>query len=374
MKKKICIFCSLSSFNTGMPISTYKLAAGLVREGRFDVCAVLPEEGDLGSRLRGAGAGVTVIPFNRVRAKPALLLLFVLTYFTAGFRFYRFIKKRGIDIVHFSDIIDAPFYPWAKLAGARVVGHVRVCTGGAIIRRIFRCWAQFFCSRIITVSKFTKCYYGFGKRAAVIYNPGPDRENFNFNATAPIPPNILTVASFRYEKGHHNFLKIASSIIKKYPSKQPRFTIIGGKVPGHEKYYNEIMGDIKRMGLDGCLTVTDNIPHEQVAAIMFDAAILLHVPDWEEALGGVVLEAMASGAAVVAYDCGGVGECFTNGVSGFLVKRGKIDEVADRAVSLLSDFELREKIVTEARKELDAKFSMALYIGGVEKIYDSICR
>jgi glycosyltransferase involved in cell wall biosynthesis len=167
-------------------------------------------------------------------------------------------------------------------------------------------------------------------------------------------------------------LKIAASIIKKYPSKQLRFIIIGGKVPGHEKYYNEIMDGIQRSGLSGCLTVTGNIPHEQVASVMSGAAVLLHVPEWEEALGGVALEAMASGTAVVAYNSGGVGECFTDGVSGFLVRRGGIDEAADKVVSLLDDFELRKKVVREARKELDGKFTLVRYVDGVEGVYNEI--
>jgi glycosyltransferase involved in cell wall biosynthesis len=75
------------------------------------------------------------------------------------------------------------------------------------------------------------------------------------------------------------------------------------------------------------------------------------------------------GIAVVAYDSGGVGECFTDGESGFLVKRGGIDEAVDKVIEILGDQKLRDKIAAAAQRELDAKFSMEKYIGGIEKVY-----
>jgi glycosyltransferase involved in cell wall biosynthesis len=306
----------------------------------------------------------------------------------AGFGLFKFIRDSGVDIVHFSDIIDAPFYPWARLAGAKTVGHIRVCAGKGAVRHIFRAWANIFCSRIITVSLFVKSYYGFGRRASVVYNPGPDRNIFDPNATfsaAGMSVNadaadavdtkgrlaVIAVSSFRREKGLHNFVEIASLIKTKFHG-DVKFVIVGGAVPGHEKYYDTVLGEIKRKGLDGCLTVTGNLPHEKVAAVMAGASVLVHAPEWEEALGGVVLEAMALGASVVACDSGGVGECFTDGVSGFLVKRGALDSAAEKTVALLESSDMRQKTALAARAELDSKFTMENYIGGVEKSYEEI--
>ena len=46
---------------------------------------------------------------------------------------------------------------------------------------------------------------------------------------------------------------------------------------------------------------------------------LLNTPKWNEAYGNVVVEAMACGVPVVAYDRGGPGELIQNGVTGWLV-------------------------------------------------------
>jgi glycosyltransferase involved in cell wall biosynthesis len=245
-----------------------------------------------------------------------------------------------------------------------------------------------FCSRVIAISKFAKRHFGLGgRRASVVYNPGPDREIFDIGKYSRISvqdhardagaascrqlPTVIAVASFRKDKGHHNFIEIASKI-KEHFSNNVRFVIVGGKVPGHERYYGEMIEKIKQKGFDDCLTVTGNIPHEKVPSVMADAAVLLHVPDWEEALGGVILEAMAMSVTVVAYDCGGVSECFTDGNSGFLVKRGAVDEAVDKVIKILDNPQLREKIASEAKRELDAKFTLEKYVGGVEKIYDEL--
>jgi len=378
VKRKIVFFCSLPSFNTGMPISTYKLAAELVKTGRYDVYAVLPGGGELTERLRLAGVNVKIIPFSRLRANPLSMIKFLLMWFTAGFSFHRFIRKNKIDIVHFSDIIDAPFYPWARISRARVVAHARVCAGRQFTRFIFKHWAFLFTSHIVTISHFVKSYYDFHKRAGVVYNPGPNRELFNIDKYPQVicngadpPPVVLFAAMFRRDKGHHNFLKIAS-LIKERVDNNVRFVIIGGKVQGHEDYYDDMMKEAKRLNIDNSLTVTGNIPHEEVPSIMANAAVFMLVPDWEEALGGVILEAMSLGVPVVAFDKGGIRECFTDSVSGFLVPHGDFAAAAAAAARLLASSDMRNLVAIEARRELDSKFTIDLHINNIEKIYNSL--
>jgi glycosyltransferase involved in cell wall biosynthesis len=392
--KKICIFCSLSSFGTGMPISTYKLAAGLADRG-VDVCVVLPEEGELAERLRGAGVDVGIIPFERLRSdfwkRPWRLLAFA----AAGWRLRRYVRGGQVGVVHFSDVIDAPFYPFARIAGAVAVAHIRVCVEAPVVRYLYRVWTHLFCSRIITVSRFVKRYYGFGRKASVVYNPGPDRVVFDpkryrkasadKNERGAVDtgivdtdvvnkddcPTVVAVSSFRRDKGLHNFVEIAAKIAESGRG-AARFEIVGGMVPGHESYYYEVMESARRAGLGERLAVTGNVKHEDVAARLAGASVLIHAPDWEEALGGVVLEAMAMGVAAVAYDSGGIGECFRDGVSGYLVGRGDKAVAAARAASLLEKPELREDMAVNAKKDLDAKFTMELYLKGVLAVYDRI--
>jgi len=364
-------------------ISTFKLTAGLVRRGERDVWAVLPGEGELTKRLRDASVNVRIIPFHRFRRRPADFFRFLFGYFSSGFKFYRFIRKNRIDIVHFSDLVDAPFYPWARLGGAKVITHARVCVGRPIVRSIVKNWTSFFCSRIIAITEFTKSYYGFDKNVSVVYNPGPDRVLFDpdkidgsqaaeiINSESDSRPVVITVATFRRDKGHHYFLETASALCKKF-SNNIRFVIIGGKVDGHEDYYNEVMEAVEQKGLGSCLTVTGTLPHEEVPAIMAGGSVFLFLPQWEEALGGVILEAMALGVSVVAFDRGGIRECFEDGVSGFLVPYGDINGAVTAAARLIESQDLRQQTVPKAREFLNSRFTYDKHLDNVEKIYDEL--
>ena len=52
---------------------------------------------------------------------------------------------------------------------------------------------------------------------------------------------------------------------------------------------------------------------------------LINTPKWNEAYGNVIVEAMACGVPVIAYDLGGPGELIEDGFNGFLVKPNDIE-------------------------------------------------
>ena len=52
---------------------------------------------------------------------------------------------------------------------------------------------------------------------------------------------------------------------------------------------------------------------------------LINTPKWNEAYGNVIVEAMACGVPVIAYDLGGPGELIEDGVNGFLVRANDIE-------------------------------------------------
>jgi glycosyltransferase involved in cell wall biosynthesis len=114
------------------------------------------------------------------------------------------------------------------------------------------------------------------------------------------------------------------------------------------------------------------MPHEEVPALLSHAAVLAHLPNYQEGLGGVVLEAMAMGVPVVAFDSGGVGECFVSGEHGFLVKQYDVDGAADRILRLASDEGLRKKFGAAARMHVAEAFSPSRHFAGIDAVYQSL--
>ncbi len=98
-----------------------------------------------------------------------------------------------------------------------------------------------------------------------------------------------------------------------------------------------------------------------------DARALLFPIEWEEPFGMVMIEAMACGTPVIAYNRGSVPEIVKDGVTGFVVDENKgvaglveaikkIDQI-DRAV---------------CRKHVEEKFTIEKMVDGYEQVYKKI--
>ncbi len=78
---------------------------------------------------------------------------------------------------------------------------------------------------------------------------------------------------------------------------------------------------------------------------------------WDEPLGLVALEAMASSTPVVASKKGGIPLAVKNNVNGFLVRARSAKAIAEKVNLLLKNEELRQKMGEEARKIVEEKFN-----------------
>src|SRR5208337_833882 len=81
------------------------------------------------------------------------------------------------------------------------------------------------------------------------------------------------------------------------------------------------------------------IGEHQKARFLGDALALLFPIDWPEPFGLVMIESMACGTPVIAFECGSVPEVIDEGVSGYVVK--SIEE-AVAAVSRIPDLDRAE--------------------------------
>jgi N-acetyl-alpha-D-glucosaminyl L-malate synthase BshA len=111
--------------------------------------------------------------------------------------------------------------------------------------------------------------------------------------------------------------------------------------------------------------------HGSVEEILSCADLFL-LPSESESFGLAALEAMACGAPVVASQAGGLPEVVADGVTGYLLPVGAVDEMAEAGVRVLSDEALGKQLSEAARALTVERFSAEAIVPRYEALYDRV--
>ena len=150
---------------------------------------------------------------------------------------------------------------------------------------------------------------------------------------------IVTPTAYGGErKGFNHFLALAMKV--KSDFNNVSFLAVGG-------YSGESL--VKGLGW---------LSREELIDLLQKSYIVVIPVLWEEPFGIVALEAMAAGKPVVAYNSGGLSEIIVDGLTGFLVPRGNIDELASAVKYLLKNEEVAIKMGMEGRKRVEELFNL----------------
>ncbi len=101
----------------------------------------------------------------------------------------------------------------------------------------------------------------------------------------------------------------------------------------------------------------------------YAASDIVVVPSLYEPMGYVVLEAMASGKAIVASNTGGIPEMLTDRQTGLLFPPGDADKLADCLRELMDKPELCAMLGAAARAWIAARESAAQSVGRFDDLY-----
>jgi glycosyltransferase involved in cell wall biosynthesis len=377
----LCFFSSVASFDTGMPICTFKLITHFSRNPGYEVHVIVPEPGELTERLTRENVRVAVIPFARLRwAKhTGDFLRFCLSWLPATLKIIGYIKRNRIALVHFSDFIDAPFYPSARLSGAAVVAHLRLCIEKKIRRSFYSRCTALFTDRVICISRAVKNHSGLpDAKTVVVLDPGPDYSLFDPSRSWPMhrlldqsKVRVLTIAKFLRVKGHDFFVRMAVLVEKALPG-TVQFVIVGDRQKGHERFYDSVMDLAREQNILQSISIIGQVKHEEIPAFLSHTNVFVHLPRYQEGLGNVVTEAMAMGVPVVVFDSGGVGECFRDRKDGFLVPQFNVEAAAGNVISLAKDETLRKTMGKSGMAYVREKFSLLRHVSAVEEVYKGV--
>src|SRR5439155_23182667 len=109
---------------------------------------------------------------------------------------------------------------------------------------------------------------------------------------------------------------------------------------------------------------------ESASDVLRGAALFL-LRSANEALGLAALEAMACARPVVASDAGGIAEVVENGRTGFLAPPGDVATMAQRALEVLVDSALHERLKRNAAARA-LEFSADKVVPRYEALYEEV--
>jgi glycosyltransferase involved in cell wall biosynthesis len=119
------------------------------------------------------------------------------------------------------------------------------------------------------------------------------------------------------------------------------------------------------------IQVLDPVPHSQMPAFMGRCGIFA-LPSRSEALGRVLLEAMAAGKPRVSTSVGGIPTTIDSGIDGILIPPNDVKALYSALKRLIESPELRRRLGENGAKRARIEFSSEAYLQNTKTFYDQL--
>jgi L-malate glycosyltransferase len=172
---------------------------------------------------------------------------------------------------------------------------------------------------------------------------------------------IIHVSNFRKVKRVPDVIKAFDIIRKEMPAKLllvgdgPEMTIV-----------SQLVEDLNLADYVLFLGKQENL--EELYSIS-DLKLLLSE---KESFGLVLLEAMACGVPCIGTNIGGIPEVISDGDTGFICEVGNVEEIAERAIQILSDEQLHKTMAVNSIHRVKTKFNAHAIVQEYETIYKNL--
>ena len=173
-----------------------------------------------------------------------------------------------------------------------------------------------------------------------VFHPGKGAE----------PGRILFTGQVTEHKGLHVLIEAVGKLQALEPYIPLSLTIAGPLLD--LEYKNRLDALIEKLGLNGLVVFAGPVPRANLPELYRDHSIYVFPSIWEEPMGIGILEAMASGLAVVGSGTGGSGELFENGESGLYFRSGDSGDLTTKMQSLIKNPSDRSSLGWNARQRV----------------------
>ena len=211
------------------------------------------------------------------------------------------LRAAEFDVLHFhTDMMHFPFF---EDMAAKTLTTLHGRLDMKDLPEVYRLWPQF---PLVSISNDQRRPLAFANWAGTVHH-GLHADLYEFS---PTPRGYLAfLGRISPEKRPDRAIAIATRLGR-------RLRIAAKIDPADRAYFDE---KIEPLLLNPLVEFVGEIGDEGKSTFLGGAEALLFPIDWPEPFGLVMIEAMACGTPVIAYDCGSVREVVEDGVTGFIV-------------------------------------------------------
>lgn len=220
-------------------------------------------------------------------------------------------------------------------------------------------------SKIVTIYNAIDLYSL--QNALGYQNPNGDiRKEYNIPQSAFI---VVLVALLRPRKGVEILISAAEMVLRRCPNAY--FLIVGSDdISEDPQYGSNLRRMVDNLNLSSRFVFTgfrNDIPN------ILNRCDLMVLPSlFGEGLPMVILEAIACGVPIIATKVEGIPEIIEDGINGFIVEAGVVNELSKQIVKLMQEPQLREKFKKNAYEKIELEMNSELQAQKVLEVYREI--
>jgi glycosyltransferase involved in cell wall biosynthesis len=378
----------------GVEFNTLRLARRL-DPARWNVVVVCATGGDLFRACRQSGINTEIVYCPRLFStsvgignkfrlpNPLACSWDVAAFFVASWRLARFFRRVEPAVVVTKGLFPH-FYAGlaARWAGIPCVWHAEDFISErwwGLFRRLFALASRFLPTRIVAIGEpvARQLPHAVQRKVRVIYNgsdtetikPGMDGSVVRQELAIPVDaPVVGLVARLTPWKGQHYLLEAFARLAGKFP--EARLLFVGAPLFGNEAYEQRLRSRAKELGVADRVLFAGH--RRDVPRVLAAIDVLAYTSVEKDNCPLALLEAMAAGLPVVAFDIEGVRLVLPDPEDGLLVSVGDTDALAASIQRILADPKLRQDLSQGARRRAVDAFSLKKHVAGFDDVLSSL--
>lgn len=283
-----------------------------------------------------------------------------------------FIRRHGIDIVHARSRVPA----WIGYLATRRLdaSFITTCHGYYSNHWLSRVmgWGK----EVIVISRVVGRHmiddFEVSSERIHLIHRGVDLSRYRYDPNKYDRPGsknrfvIANIGRISPIKGHQHFIKAVHLARQYAPSLEG--WIVGSPDRGRESYLIELEGLVRKLGLEQKIRFLGT--RRDIPEILAQADLLALTTNVPEAFGRVLIEAGASGTAVVSTQVGGVVEIVEHNRSGLLVPVNDVEMLAKSFVDLAGHPEKCAGLAHALRQKVEENFSLDRMVDKTLDVYE----